>query len=310
MALIDTESLLQPVSPEQPTGANLEYDPAFADLERAVQGKPEQQMGDTIVAGEPPDWNAVQKQAAALLARSKDLRVVSHLVRALLHRNGFEGYSEGLAIVHGLLERYWQPLYPHLDPDDNNDPTIRVNALAALVDGSSLAALRAAPLVRSRTFGPIGLRTISVATGELAPQDNAPKLEISAVEAAFQDCPLEALEATAEAVRNGSVHARAIEALFSETLGVAGPDLSPMVQVLRQATQAIQPRLERRRAESAPGEASAEANGSGPVARFGARFPRGTTWFARSTRSARITGVTSRRVPSPCSSSDASDLPR
>jgi type VI secretion system protein ImpA len=271
MALIDTESLLQPVSPEEPTGTNLEYDPAFAELERAVLGKPEQQMGGTIVPGEPPDWNAVEKLAATLLARSKDLRVAGHLVRALLHRNGFEGFSEGLTVVHGMLERYWQPLYPHLDPDDNNDPTIRINALATLTDGPALAALRSAPLVRSRAFGPIGLRTISIASGELSSQDNVPKLEIAAIEAAFQDCPLESLEGTAEALRNASVVTRAIDALFSETLGVSGPDLTPMVQVLRQAMQAVQPRLEKRRAAAAPIEEAdaAQTNGTGPVARFG-----------------------------------------
>jgi type VI secretion system protein ImpA len=268
MALIDIESLLRPVSPEEPTGTNLEYDPAFAGLERTALGRPEQQMGDTIVAGEPPEWGAVEKQASALLARSKDLRVVGHLVRALLHRNGFEGFSEGLALVHGLLERYWQTLYPHLDPDDNNDPTIRVNALATLADESALAALRTAPLVRSRTFGSIGLRAMAIAAGELAPPADAPKLEMSAIEAAFQDSPLEALAATAEALRNGSVHLRAIDAMFNETLGVPGPDLSATMQLVRQAIQAVQPRLDKRRAEENAGaDAGAETNGTGPVPR-------------------------------------------
>jgi hypothetical protein len=45
MSLKDVESLLQPVAGANPCGADLEYDPAFLDLERLVQGKPEQQMG-------------------------------------------------------------------------------------------------------------------------------------------------------------------------------------------------------------------------------------------------------------------------
>src|SRR5262245_33140041 len=99
MALIDLQKLLSPVSQEQPAGPNLEYDAAFAELERSVHGKPDQQMGDAVVAGEPPDWKAVQDQAIALTSRSKDLRILSHLLRALLQRNGYEGLCEGLNAV-------------------------------------------------------------------------------------------------------------------------------------------------------------------------------------------------------------------
>src|SRR5437868_6884484 len=118
MSIIDTENLLQPISEAEPTGQNLEYDPAFADLERTARGKPEQRIGEAVVAGEPPDWNAVHSKAIELLARSKDLRIASHLLRALLHRQGFEGLSGGLLIVRGMLERYWAPIHPQLDPDE------------------------------------------------------------------------------------------------------------------------------------------------------------------------------------------------
>ena len=62
-----------------PCGADLEYDRAFLDLERMVQGKPEQQMGKTVVAAEEPDWHAVAKAAAALLLKTKDLRIAFQL---------------------------------------------------------------------------------------------------------------------------------------------------------------------------------------------------------------------------------------
>ncbi len=55
MARIDAESLLQGVSEELPCGEDLEYDAAFGELERASRGKPEQAMGDTVVAAEPAD---------------------------------------------------------------------------------------------------------------------------------------------------------------------------------------------------------------------------------------------------------------
>jgi type VI secretion system protein ImpA len=266
---IDIENLLQPVSPDDIAGTNLEYDPAFAELERAVLGKPDQQMGDTIIAAEPPDWNQVARQASGLLARSKDLRVVGHLVRAGLHCDGFEGFADGLAVVQGLIDRYWAPLHPHLDPDDNNDPTIRVNALAVLSDEGTLAALRAAPLVRSRAFGPIGLRSMAIASGELTAQDGAAKLDPAAIEAAFQDAPIEALETTSKAIAGASADLRAIETLFTETLGIAGPDLSGVSQLLRQAMLVLKPRIDRRKADAAPAaDGSVDAtNGTGSMSR-------------------------------------------
>jgi type VI secretion system protein ImpA len=268
MPLIDTENLLQPIAGDEPTGTNLEYDPAFAALERTAQGKPEQQIGETIVAGEPPDWKVVHEQAAALLGRSKDLRIVSHLVRALLHRHGFIGLSEGLSVVGGLLERYWAPLHPRLDPDDQHDPTIRISALALLSDPQLLVALRSAPLVQSRAFGAVSLRDIAVASGEIAAAPEAPKMEMTAIEAAFQDVPDEALEATAIAITRAVEQLRRIEAAFTGSAGVAGPDATGLTQILNQANRAVGPRLERRKAaaaaaDGAAGEGAVHTNGTG-----------------------------------------------
>jgi type VI secretion system protein ImpA len=41
------ESILQPAA--APCGSDLEYDPAFLEPGRLVQGKPEQQMGNPFV---------------------------------------------------------------------------------------------------------------------------------------------------------------------------------------------------------------------------------------------------------------------
>jgi type VI secretion system protein ImpA len=262
MPLIDTENLLAPIAGDEPTGTNLEYDPAFATLERIAQGKAEQQIGTTIVPGEPPDWKAVHEQAAALLGRSKDLRIVSHLVRALLHRHGFPGLSEGLAIVRGLLEKYWAPLHPRLDPDDGHDPTIHISALALLSDAQVLSALRAVPVVQSRSFGNVSLRDIAVASGEMPAAPDAPRMEMTAVEAAFQDVTDEALESVATAITQSVEHLRKIEAAFTESAGVGGPDVVGLTQILNQANKAVTPRLVRRKAAAAAA-AAGTAGGEG-----------------------------------------------
>src|SRR5258708_6644763 len=74
MPVIDLDSVLAAIAPDDPCGPNLEYDPAFAELDRLAQGRPEQQIGATLVAAEDPDWRAVQTAALAVLARDGHAR--------------------------------------------------------------------------------------------------------------------------------------------------------------------------------------------------------------------------------------------
>jgi type VI secretion system protein ImpA len=99
------DSLLQPVAAAAPCGSDLEHDPAFLDLDRLVQGKPEQQMGKAILPAQEPDWDAIVERAATLLGKTKDLRVAFHLTSAWLNTEGFAGLCAGLAVLRGLRSR-------------------------------------------------------------------------------------------------------------------------------------------------------------------------------------------------------------
>jgi len=81
MPILNIESLLQPISAEVPCGPDLEYDPAFLELDRLSEGKPEQQMGKTIVPAQEPDWKEVADRTLALLAKTKDIRIAVRLTR-------------------------------------------------------------------------------------------------------------------------------------------------------------------------------------------------------------------------------------
>ena len=254
MAVLDLDKLLAPLSDTAPSGPNLEYDPAFAALERAAEGRPEQAMGGVITPAEPPEWAAVLEKGLELLERTKDLRIAVHVTRALLHRRGVIGFVAGLSLIHGLLEAQWDTLHPELDPDDNNDPTMRVTALAALSVPGVLMALRMTPLVESRVLGPVSL-------ADIAPPDGAP--DNARIQGAFSDADFAALEASLAAIVAGAGHLHGIDAVFSAHGG--GPDLAPLLAYFRQARGALEPRIaERRPVAGTPSENGAPAEAAAP----------------------------------------------
>jgi len=228
---VDTEALLAPIAGDAPGGPDLTYDPEFMALEQAGLGKSEQQFGDTVIPAEEPNWRDVRERAEALLARSKDLRVAVLLARALTRMEGMEGLAAGLEIIRELLVRYWDTLHPALDHDDNDDPTMRLNALGPLSDAETfLREIRSTDLVASAQHGRVSVRDVLVATGKLpAAGESLSESQIDAiVRAVSSEDPAPAKAALASA---GAV--AALESVLSEK-GVLtqAPDLRPLNDVL------------------------------------------------------------------------------
>lgn len=164
------EALQAPISEASPCGDDLEYDPAFTALASAAQGKPEQQFGDTVIPAVEPEWRTVADQAQALLGRTKDLRAAVLLLRASTRMQGIAGFVMSLRLLTVLLDRHWEGIHPKLDADDDNDPTMRLNALAPLTDEAMvLRDLYEADVGVARGVGPIRVRDIAIAHNALAP---------------------------------------------------------------------------------------------------------------------------------------------
>jgi type VI secretion system protein ImpA len=242
MAEINVDAFLAPVNDTAPCGEDLEYDPAFLVLEEAARGKAEQQFGDTVIAAQEPDWRVMQEQAMALFQRTRDLRVAIHLLRASTRQHGFGGFASGIKLVRGLLERHWDHVYPQLDASDNNDPTMRLNALDPLADaGSVLADLRQAVIGNPRDGMTVrqvelGLGKAEPSTGETVPSEAGVTQALSVASAQYPELLGQLAGAHADV--------RAIEAAIGAKAGAAsGPDLRPLRQLtqhLAKAAQALQ----------------------------------------------------------------------
>ncbi len=227
--------LLADVSADAPCGENLEFDGDFGALEREARGKPEQQYGDTIVAAEDPDWKLVSAQAAALLERTHDLRVLAHLAVARLHLRGLPGYAEILAVTRTLLETRWEAVHPTLDPEDDLDPTLRANALLRLAEPLRVVrVLRDLPLAASRRAGTVSWRDIAVTNGMIEPEDGRPKLTESEIRAAFSETEPARLDIVRGALAGALADIRGIPAAFDAQAGHgSGPDFTELEKLLR-----------------------------------------------------------------------------
>jgi type VI secretion system protein ImpA len=273
MSAIDIEKLLAEVSADSPCGEDLSYDPAYIELETIAQGKPEHVMGDQVIAGEEPNWRQVKDRCIELFGRTRDLRVTLYLMASLLKLESLTGLRDGLTLLKGMLDQHWDKLHPQLDPDDNNDPTERVNIVDALAKpphtpGDSMAfqqRVREAELCESKQLGRFSLRDIAVARGDTPPpagtEGSSPTT--SAIDAAFMDTALEDLEAKAQAASESVDLVKQIEADLTTRLGAGNaPNLSSFVTVLDEVNKSLSQYLSRRGVDAPAGEAGQEGDQS------------------------------------------------
>lgn len=238
--MADLQALLDEISAEKPCGDYLEYDADYLELGKAILGKPEDPI--TGEKAQPPNWREVQKSALSLLERSRDLQLVIYLLRALIQTEGMVGFRDGLKLLRGLLENYWDDIHPVLDPDDDLDPTARINIIEELSNFESvLRPLTLVPLVESKAIGRFSLRDIQLATDKIELPEGATKPDANIIRGAFADVAAETVQATHLAIVESDQLVRDIEAIVAEKVGISnGVDLSSLSAMLKDVRYAVE----------------------------------------------------------------------
>jgi type VI secretion system protein ImpA len=128
--------LLAPIPGDNPSGESLKYQPLWDDITTARRGRTD---AVTEGADSQPDWRRVQELACDVIeTKSKDLQIAGWLTEALIHTSGFAGLRDGLRLIRGLAESYWETLYPELE---DGDPEVRAAPLYWLTDAQAGARL-------------------------------------------------------------------------------------------------------------------------------------------------------------------------
>jgi type VI secretion system protein ImpA len=244
---MDLAVFLQSKGEDSPSGDDLEYDPAFTEMRLAAQPGEESVVGDERIEATDPDYNTVEEHALEILDRSHDLRAAVFLTDAVLQREGLAGFAEVTSFIRGCLEQFWESCHPELDEDDG-DPTMRINAVQDLCgqpDGMGgpspvYRSLMRSPLSDSRGFGRFSLRDIDIAEGLMAAPESMDTVPDSAtIGAAFQDSDSDGVAARLAAAELATENVRAISAVFDAQTPGQGPELDPLIKLLRQMSKRL-----------------------------------------------------------------------
>jgi type VI secretion system protein ImpA len=253
--MIDIDALISETPELPPCGPDLSlvYDEQYTGLDIAARGKAEMVLGDTVIPAEPPDWHTIGSMAQQVLMRTKDLRVAVLLVRALLNSDGFSGLAQGLSLVSRLLDRYWNWLHPLLDEEDDNDPTMRLNALVPLADPRGmLADLRSSLVVSKGAHAGVTVRDLLVASGRMPPAYGDAQPSMAMVKSMIMDASEQRANQIA-ILRDCTSALGAIERIVNAHVGSdRAPDLRPLKEVLAFTAETME-------------SAQAEGSGTAPI---------------------------------------------
>jgi len=164
IAVLPLEELLEPIPGERPVGEDLRKDlsptPAYYQIKdcRTAARSSERQgaLEPTISATESGAWRPVLVQGMALLrSRTKDLEIVAWMIEALARVHGFAGLRDGFLLATGIVERYWDDLYPTPDEDGLETRVAPLTGLALPKQGTLITPIARIPITQGSSHPPV-----------------------------------------------------------------------------------------------------------------------------------------------------------
>ncbi len=257
--------LLNPISAENPAGENLKYAPVYDKIKDARREDDTAPQGDWKVERKTADWPLVIKLASeAIATKSKDLQLAVWLAEAMLRKEGVAGLRESLELTRGLIESFWDGLYPELD---EGDAEYRAAPLQWLGDRLEMP-LKRAPLTRGRLDWYQYKESRVVGSEESADTEEKAQTRIEAIaegkvseeafDKDFNETPkkfyvalLETFDGTLEALTS-------LGDLCDEKFGDVSPSFGTLRRALEEVRQSVYILLQQKR-ETEPDEAVAAA---------------------------------------------------
>ena len=188
MASLDFAALGLPVSEEEPCGPDLDLS-GDADYMKFLATAEGFLPGVVLLLRPGRDrFRTALKTNAELLARSRDVRLLTTLAKLLILNRDLEGFVASIGLLATLLGDRWQDVHPR---GEDGDFGVRMASLTTLDDLPPVVLpLQYVPLVQHKRHGPIAYRHQMIATGEVSARDGELALDVAAVERALMEVEL------------------------------------------------------------------------------------------------------------------------
>ncbi|HUA92385.1 MAG TPA: type VI secretion system protein TssA [Terracidiphilus sp.] len=140
------DDLLNPISGDNPSGANLRYEKVYDQIKEARTEDDESiPSGAWAAKIKKADFNLVIKLAGEALAnKSKDLQLAAWLTEAHVKKEGIGLIQPCLKLLQDLQEQFWDTLYPEIEDGDVGMRAVPIEWAANRI----ASILREAPITR------------------------------------------------------------------------------------------------------------------------------------------------------------------
>lgn len=160
--VFDIESLLQPINDDSPVGEDLREDRsadskfyAIKDARNNARTAERNSMFDEDAGSVYLEWQPILDMAPEILRDyAKDLEIAAWYTEALIRFEGYAGLRDGFKLLKGLMENFWDDLYP--EPDEDGMET-KVAPLTGLNgdggDGTLIMPIKSVLLTEMTSYG-------------------------------------------------------------------------------------------------------------------------------------------------------------
>jgi len=241
------DDLLNPIAGGNPAGADLRYDPVYEKIKEARREDDDAPQGEWQHARKVADWPLVIKLAGdALATRSKDLQLAAWLGEAMLRREGFGAFHATLDVTRGLLDKFWEHLYPEIEDGDLEMRAAPLDWIGLKLD----IPVKLAPLNRAGHSYLQYAEARSIGTEQEADGDTAKRAKreeaiaarkptIEEFDKAFADTPKAFVKQLATDVAATIASLQALDALARDKFGDLAPSFIKLREVLEEEQRVV-----------------------------------------------------------------------
>lgn len=252
--MADVETLLEPVSEDNPAGDDLSYDNERQEIEQAFESGNEGESASV-------DWRSTIRMILDQSTRTKDVWLAVYLARAGAKSGSLETIELGCSFLAGMFENYWLQMHPLLEEYGFQGRKGPCESLTRI--GEFLGPLRRTPLIEHPRLGSFTGEDIERFSQQGESADGYGMFRAALAETSEEDlrAVVDRLDHIRDAIR------RADQVLVNNADGDTGTNFTPTYETIEAIRRGLVPYTgieEEAPADAGPAASASSGTAGGP----------------------------------------------